>query len=197
MLRSQSARSSLSNGGTLSTISNTYPLAPYAQLNMEFEYDIIDNLLKIHLNNGEHFFTHPAFDEQAEYRIRIQVVENKLFKRFQDGWKKRQSNLPLTTWKKQQEKSTKNLIRTTDDTLICDECIQFALPKNDLTSTSLRFLLMAIDRSSIQDLMFETILPLNLSMVPQYQQIVQFNNLPQVRSIEEREKAMMFASRLS
>lgn len=107
MLRSQSARSSLSNGGALSTISNTYPLAPYAQMNMEIEYDVIDNLLKIHLNNAEYFLSHPAFDEQADYRIRIQLIDNKLFKRFQDGWKKRQANLPLNTWKKQQEKFTK------------------------------------------------------------------------------------------
>ena len=76
-------------------------------MNVELEFDVIKNLLNIHLNNGEHFSNHPAFDEQAEYLIRIQVVNNKLLKKFQDGWKKRRTNLPLNLWKKQQEKRTK------------------------------------------------------------------------------------------
>jgi len=74
----------------------------------------------------------------------------------------------------------RNLSRTTNDTLICNEYIQFQLNKNDLALTSLRFLLFSIDRSGIQDLMFETLIYLNLSMIPNYQQIIQFNNLPQV-----------------
>jgi hypothetical protein len=154
--------------------------------------------MNIHLINGEHFSNHPAFDDQAEYFIRIQLLNNKILKKFQDGWKKRRSSLPLNTWKKQQEKTTKyffiinfiflfvfflfsrNLSRTINDTLICDEYIQFQLNKNDLTLTSLRFLLFCIDRSGIQDLMFETLIHLNLSMIPNYQQIIQFNNLSQV-----------------
>ncbi len=110
IFRSQSARSSLSNGGSLSTISNTYPLAPYAQLNVELEFDLAKNLLNIHLINGEHFYNHPAFDDQAEFIIRIQLLNTKILKKFHDGWKKRQSNLPLHTWKKQPEKSTKLVI---------------------------------------------------------------------------------------
>jgi hypothetical protein len=111
-LRSQSARSSLSNGGALSTISNTYPLAPYAQINVELEIDPIKNLLHIHLTNGEHFSSHPAFDEQGEYFIRIQMINNKLLKKFSDGAKKRRSSLPLNTWKKQQEITTKFVLHS-------------------------------------------------------------------------------------
>lgn len=107
VLRSQSARSSLSNGGTLSTISNTYPLAPYAEIHVELEFDTTKNLLNIHLLNGEHFLNHPAFDDQAEYFIRVQLLNNKLLKKFNEGWKKRRSSLPLNQWKKQQEKTTK------------------------------------------------------------------------------------------
>ena len=195
MLRSQSARSSLSNSGTLATISNTYPLAPYAQINVELEIDIIKNLLNIHLTNGEHFSLHPAFPEQAEYFIRIQLLNNRLLKKIYDGGKKRRSSLPLNTWKKQQEKTTKfvgyfdkivwifffrNLIRTTNDTLICDEYLQFQLNKNDITLTSLRFLLFCTDRSGSQDLMFETLVCLNPSMIPDYQQIIEFKTIPQV-----------------
>jgi len=76
-------------------------------LNVELEFDLTKNLLNIHLINGEHFLNHPAFDEQAEYVIRIQLLNNKIMKTFHDGWKKRQSNLPLNTWKKQPEKATK------------------------------------------------------------------------------------------
>jgi hypothetical protein len=110
ILRSQSARSSLSNGGALSTISNTYPLAPYAQINVELKIDITKNLFNIHLTNGEHFSLHPAFGEQADYFIRIQILNNKMLKKFQDVWKKRRSSLPISTWKKQEEKMTKFVI---------------------------------------------------------------------------------------
>ena len=50
--------------------------------------------------------------------------------------------------------------------------LQFQLNKNDITSTSIRFLLFCIDRTGIQDLMFETIISLNSSMIPNYQQIL-------------------------
>jgi hypothetical protein len=60
--------------------------------------------------NGEHFLHHPAFDDQAEYVIRMQLLDNKILKKFHDGWKKRRSSLPLNTWKKQQEKITKFVI---------------------------------------------------------------------------------------
>ena len=74
----------------------------------------------------------------------------------------------------------RNLSRTTNDTLICDEYVQFQLNKNDLTLTSLRFLLLCIDRLGIEDLMLESLIHLNPSMIPEYQQIIQFKNLPQV-----------------
>ncbi len=79
-------------------------------MNVELEIDLIKNLIKIHLINGEHFLNHPAFDDQAEYFIRIQLVNTKLLKKFHDGWKKRRSSLSLSTWKKQQEKITKFVI---------------------------------------------------------------------------------------
>ena len=91
----------------LSTISNTYPLPPYAQVNVELKIDPTKNLINIHLTNGEHFSSHPAFDEQAEYFIHIQILNNKILKKFHDAWKKRRSSLQLNTWKKQQEKTTK------------------------------------------------------------------------------------------
>ncbi len=94
----------------MSTISNTYPLAPYAQLNIELEIDVIKNLVNIHLMNGEHFVNHPAFDDQSEYYIRMQLLNNKLLKKFHDGYKKRRSSLPLNIWKKQQEKTTKFMV---------------------------------------------------------------------------------------
>jgi len=58
--------------------------------------------------------------------------------------------------------------------------VQFQFNKNDITLTSLRFLLFCTDRSGIQDLMFEGLIPLNPSMIPKYQQIVEFQNFPQV-----------------
>jgi hypothetical protein len=75
---------------------------------------------------------------------------------------------------------SRNLIRTSNDTLLCDEYLEFHLNKKELTLTSLRFALICIDRSGIQDLMFETLIRLNVSMIPKYQQILQFNTLPQV-----------------
>jgi hypothetical protein len=64
--------------------------------------------------------------------------------------------------------------------LICDEYLQFELSRDDVTSTSIRFLLFCIDRTGIQDLMCETIIALNSSMISNYQQIIEFKDLPQV-----------------
>ncbi|CAF2595720.1 unnamed protein product [Rotaria sp. Silwood2] len=178
--RTRSARSSLSNGGIISTISSTYPLSPYAQINVELEIDIIENLLKIHLTNGEHFLPHPIFDEQTEYFIRIQLLNNTTLKKFCDERKKRRSSLPLNIWKKQQEKITKNLSRTSSDTLLCDEHLQFQFNRNEITLTSIRFLLFCTDRSGFQDLMFEALIRLNPSMIPKHQEMIEFKNPPQV-----------------
>ncbi|CAF0891123.1 unnamed protein product [Rotaria sordida] len=178
--RTRSARSSLSNTDTLATITNTYPLGPYAQINVEIEINIIENLLKIHLTNGENFLRHPIFDEQTEYFIRIQLLNNNTLKKFSDERKKHRSSLPLNIWKKQQEKTTKNLSRTSNDTLLCDQDIQFQFNRNDITLTTLRFLLFCADRSGFQDLMFEALIRLNPSMIPKYQQIIEFKNLPQI-----------------
>lgn len=91
----------------LSTISNTYPLAPYAQISVELDVDTTNQLVNIHLTNAEHFSLHPAFDEQAVYFIRVQLLNNKLLKKYQDAWKKRRSSLSFEDWKKQDEKTTK------------------------------------------------------------------------------------------
>ena len=97
----------LSNGGTLSRTINTYPSPPFIQVNVELNFDITKNLLLIHLINCEHVSLHSAFDEQAEFFIHIQMINNKLLKKFNDAWKKRQANLQLNNWKKQHEKTTK------------------------------------------------------------------------------------------
>jgi hypothetical protein len=76
--------------------------------------------------------------------------------------------------------SFRKLFRTSNDTLTCDEYLQFEFNKDDVTSTSLRFLLFCIDRSGIQDVMFESVIRLNPSMIRNYQQIIEFNDLPQV-----------------
>ena len=93
--------------GSLSTISNTYPLVPYAQVNVEIEIDTTDNVINLHLTNGEHVSVHPAFDEQGDYFIRLQLLNMKVWKKCQDAWKRRRSSLPLNIWKKQPEKMTK------------------------------------------------------------------------------------------
>ncbi len=76
--------------------------------------------------------------------------------------------------------SFRKLFRTSDDRLTCDEYLQFECNKDDVTSTSLRFLLFCTDRSGIQDVMFESMIRLNPSMIRNYQQIIEFNDLPQV-----------------
>jgi hypothetical protein len=64
--------------------------------------------------------------------------------------------------------------------LICDEYLQFEFNQDDLTTTSLRLLLFCIDHSGIQDLISESLISLNSSMAPNWQQVVQFKELPQV-----------------
>ncbi|CAF0798159.1 unnamed protein product [Rotaria sordida] len=178
--RSQPAHSSLSNGDTVVTIIPTYPSPPYAQINVEFNIDTTKNILIIHLTNGEHFSLHPAFDEQAEFFIHIQLLNNKILKKFHDARKKRRSSLQLSTWRKQQEKTTEKLLRTSSDILICNQYLQFELNKDNIKSTSLRFLLFCIDRSGIQDLMFESVIHLNALMIPHYQEIIEFKDLPEI-----------------
>ena len=58
--------------------------------------------------------------------------------------------------------------------------MQFQFNKNDLTAISFRFLLTCVDRTSLQDIMFEALIPMQLSMIPHHQQIVEFTDLPQV-----------------
>ncbi|CAF2510708.1 unnamed protein product [Rotaria sp. Silwood2] len=178
--RTQSTRSSFSNGDTLVTTITTYPSPPYAQVNVELNIDTTKNILAIHLTNGQHFSLHPAFDEQAEFFIHVQLLNNKILKKFHDSRTKCRSSLQLSTWKKQQEKTTKKLSRTSSDTLLCHEYLLFEFNKDSIKSTSLRFLLFCIDRSGIHDLMFEAVIPLNSSMIPHYQQIIEFKNLPEI-----------------
>jgi hypothetical protein len=111
ILRSQSARSSLTNGNTNLTSTNAHALALYAQVHVELNIDTTKNILIVHLTNGEHISLHPAFDEQAEFLIHLQLSNNKILKKFYDGWRKRRSSLQWSTWKKLQEKSTKSDIR--------------------------------------------------------------------------------------
>ena len=75
----------------------------------------------------------------------------------------------------------RSLPRTSNDTLVCDESLQFQFEKNDLALTSLRFLLFCADRSGIQDLMFESIISMNPSLAPSHKQTIEFHNLPEVR----------------
>lgn len=100
--------SSLSNGNALPSSTNGYPLVPYVQVHVELNIDTTKNLLKVHLTNVEHIPLHPAFDEQAEFYIHLQLLNNKILKKFHDGWRKRRSSLQWSTWKKLQEKSTKS-----------------------------------------------------------------------------------------
>ncbi len=92
----------------MSTTTNTYPLPPFAEVKIEVNIDTTKNILRIHLTNGEHISVHPAFDEQADFFIHVQLINNKIFKKFHDTWKKRQSSLQLSTLKRVQEKTTKS-----------------------------------------------------------------------------------------
>ena len=76
-------------------------------MSVELEIDIIKNLLHIHLMNGEYFPIHPIFAERVEYSIVVQLLNNKLLKKFYDERKKCRSILPLGPWKKEQEKNIK------------------------------------------------------------------------------------------
>jgi hypothetical protein len=67
-----------------------------------------------------------------------------------------------------------------NDTLTLDEYLQFEFNQDDITTTSLRVLLFCIDRSGIQDLMCESLIRFNPSMIPNFQQVIQFKDLPQV-----------------
>jgi hypothetical protein len=99
--------SSLSNGSRSLTKPINYPLPPFAQVNIELNIDITKNLLIVHLTNGEHISVHPAFDEQADFFIHIQLLNNKILKKLHDAWKKRRSSLQLSTLKNLHEKTTK------------------------------------------------------------------------------------------
>jgi hypothetical protein len=89
--------SSLSNGSKSLTKPINYPLPPFAQVNVELNIDITKNLLIVHL----------AFDEQADFFIHIQLLNNKILKKLHNAWKKRRSSLQLSTLKNLHEKTTK------------------------------------------------------------------------------------------
>lgn len=108
--RSQSARSSLSNGDGFLQSTEFHLATPYAQVNVALHIDTTKNLLIVHLTNGEHLPLHPAFDEHAEFFIHVQLLNNKTFQNFRDGWKKRRPVLQWSLWKNLQEKTTKSIL---------------------------------------------------------------------------------------
>ncbi|UJR26046.1 hypothetical protein I4U23_007392 [Adineta vaga] len=170
----------LTNSTHSITANASYPSFPFAQIHVEFSFDPMKNLLHIHVLNGEYISLHSTFDDQAEFFIHIQLLNNKILKKFQEIQNKHRSNLQLTTWKKQQEKTTKKLSRTADDKLTCDEYLSFELHKDDAKTSSLRFLLFCIDRSGVQDVMFESIIRLNSSITEPDQKLVELKDLPQI-----------------
>lgn len=79
----------------------------------------------------------------------------------------------------------RNYQRTPDNQLIFDENMLFQIAKNDFALNTLRFSLFAIDRSGIEDLMFENLVPLTTSLIPRCQQTIQFKNLSEVKKKEK------------
>lgn len=74
----------------------------------------------------------------------------------------------------------RKLSRTSTDLLICDEYLKFEVNSDSVKTSSLRFLLFAVERSGNQDLMFEDIIRLNTSMIPHHQQTIEFKTWPEV-----------------
>ena len=60
--------------------------------------------------NGENFPLHPIINEQIQYCIHIQLLNNQIRKTFYAEQKKTELFLPLDIWKKQSEKITKFVI---------------------------------------------------------------------------------------
>ena len=110
-VHSQSARSSLSNGRTLSSASTKHSsLPPFTRLSVELNSDTTTNTLLVHLTDVELIRMPTIFAEHAEYFIRVQLLNNKLLKKFQSLSKSPRSRLPLDTWRNQQEQTTKSAL---------------------------------------------------------------------------------------
>ena len=118
-LRSQSTRSSLSNGGILPASIDAYPILPFTQLHLALTIDSTKNTLVAHLTHLEHIAVHPVFHDQAEYFIRVQLLNNKLLKKFHDMSRKRRSTVPWSTWEKQPEQTTKFVMEKQSIMLFC------------------------------------------------------------------------------
>ncbi|CAF0811494.1 unnamed protein product [Adineta ricciae] len=160
--------------------SNGYLCPPFAKIHTELKFDPIKNVLMVHVINGENICAHPAFDEQAEYFIHVQLLNTKLLRKFYAIQSKHRSNLQLNTWKNQQEKTTRKLLRTADDKLTYNEYLSFEFNKDIAKSSCLRFLLFCIDRSGVQDIMFESVIDLNLSLIEPLEKPIVFKDLPQI-----------------
>lgn len=106
--RTRSVRSSVSNSDAVSAMVPSYPPAPYARIDLQVNSDPKNNLLTIRVINGEHVSSHPAFDQQAEFFVHVQLLPNKTLHRFLDARDKHRTNLPVQLWKSQQEKTTKS-----------------------------------------------------------------------------------------
>ncbi|CAF1236028.1 unnamed protein product, partial [Didymodactylos carnosus] len=137
---------------------------PYAQVQLRYYYDLEKNVFNVHLSNCEHFPCHPAFGEQGDYFIKIQLLTNKLLKKLKDAYKKRRLSLHSSSKRSQQlEQTTKHLSRTMKNIISCNEQLQFIFDStngnnnviNTVINSSMRILLYCCDRYGIQDLMFE------------------------------------------
>ena len=100
----------MSNSGTFSTATYNYASSLFTQFNLELSIDTAKNVLIIRLTDGKNIAHHPAFDEQADFFIHIQLLSNKMFEKVHNIRNKRRPSLKLSAWKKQPEKSTKSNI---------------------------------------------------------------------------------------
>lgn len=91
-----------------SPISNGYsfPSLTYPRVHLSLTTDSTKTQLLIHLTQLDHLFSHPIFDDQADYSIRLQLFNKKLLKKFAETRQKRRVTLPLSMWTKQEEKTT-------------------------------------------------------------------------------------------
>ena len=75
---------------------------------------------------------------------------------------------------------SRKLLRTPDDKLTYNEYLSFEFDKDIAKSSCLRFLLFCIDRSGVQDIMFESVIDLNSSLTEPLEKSILFKDLPQV-----------------
>jgi hypothetical protein len=92
------------------------------QVRLVIHIDSITHTLQCHLTNVQHVRTHPVFGDQVNYYLRLTLFDEKLLRKCHNQTKQHRPHLQWTTWRKQQEQTTRSNMTSNIETAMNSVC---------------------------------------------------------------------------